>query len=100
MPSRLPDRSERQLMRQAADRLSVRWYLGYDLDAPLPDHSRLSRIRTRYGLDVFRRFCEPIVEQCQQAKLGCGKELHLDSTQVNANSDLDSLAPRLAISAR
>src|SRR6266516_2656927 len=24
-------RSERQLIRQAADRLSVRWYLGYDL---------------------------------------------------------------------
>ena len=31
MPSRLPDRSERQLMRLAADRLSVRWYLGYGL---------------------------------------------------------------------
>ena len=28
MPSRLPDRSERQLLRHAADRLSVRWYLG------------------------------------------------------------------------
>jgi transposase len=32
-------RSERLLMRQVADRLSVRWYVGYDLDEPLPDHS-------------------------------------------------------------
>jgi transposase len=32
-------RSERQLVRQAAERLSMRWYLGYDLDEPLPDHS-------------------------------------------------------------
>jgi IS5 family transposase len=32
-------RSERLLMRQVADRLSVRWYAGYDLDEPLPDHS-------------------------------------------------------------
>src|SRR5215471_15836113 len=32
-------RSERQLMRHAADRLSVRWYVGYDLNEPLPDHS-------------------------------------------------------------
>src|SRR5271169_3011743 len=32
-------RSERLLMRHAADRLSVRWYAGYDLDEPLPDHS-------------------------------------------------------------
>jgi transposase len=69
MPSRLPDRSERLLMRQVADRLSVRWYAGYDLDEPLPDHSTLSKIRTRYGLEVFRRFFEAIVKQCQQAKL-------------------------------
>jgi transposase len=33
-------RSERQLMRVAADRISVRWYLGYDLHEPLPDRSR------------------------------------------------------------
>lgn len=93
-------RSERQLLRQAADRLSVRWYLGYDLAEPLPDHSSLSKIRTRYGLDVFRRFFDAIVEQCQQAKLVWGKELYLDSTQVNANADLDSLTPRFAVEAR
>src|SRR5579885_1342617 len=49
-------RSERQLMRHAADRLSVRWYLGYDLDEELPDHSSLTRIRNRYGVQIFRRF--------------------------------------------
>ena len=56
-------RSERQLMRHAADRLSVRWFVGYDLGEPLPDHSSLTRIRERYGVDVFRRFFEQIVEQ-------------------------------------
>jgi transposase len=40
-------RSERQLMQVVADRLSLRWYLGYDLAEPLPDHSSLSRIRER-----------------------------------------------------
>src|SRR5438067_7523677 len=49
-------RSERELVRVGADRLSVRWYLGYDLDEELPDHSSLTRIRQRYGLAVFRRF--------------------------------------------
>src|SRR5262249_56784753 len=62
-------RSERLLMRTVADRLSVRWFLGYNLDEPLPDHSSLTRIRARYGLAVFRRFFEAIVEQCQQAGL-------------------------------
>lgn len=49
-------RSERELIRQGSDRLSVRWYLGYDLGEPFPDHSSLTRVRTRYGLDVFHRF--------------------------------------------
>src|SRR5438270_828119 len=49
-------RSERLLMRHAADRLSVLRYLGYDLGEPLPDHSSLTHIRTRYGIEVFRRF--------------------------------------------
>jgi transposase len=93
-------RSERQLMRHAADRLSVRWYIGYDLNEPLPDHSSLTRIRERYGVEVFRHFFEQIVEQCQQEKLVWGKELYLDSTQVNANADLDSLTPRFAVEAR
>jgi transposase len=51
-------RSERRLMEVAADRLSIRWYLGYDLNEPLPDHSSLTKIRERYGLEVFRRFFE------------------------------------------
>src|SRR2546421_8327339 len=49
-------RSERQLLRVVADRLSLRWYLGYDLSESLPDHSSLTRIRERYGLAVVRRF--------------------------------------------
>jgi transposase len=93
-------RSERQLMRHAADRLSVRWYLGYDLNEPLPDHSSLTRMRERYGVDIFRRFFDAIVEQCQQEKLVWGKELYIDSTQVNANADVDSLTPRFAVEAR
>lgn len=49
-------RSERHLMRLVADRLSIQWYLGYNLDESLPEHSSLTRIRPRYGVDVFRRF--------------------------------------------
>lgn len=84
-------RSERLLMRHAADRLSVRWYLGYDLNEPLPDHSSLTRIRERYGVEVFRRFFEKIVELCQQAGLVWGKELYFDGTKVAANAGAYSL---------
>jgi hypothetical protein len=37
--------------------------LYYDLGEPLPDHSSLTRIRERYGVEVFRRFFDEIVEQ-------------------------------------
>src|SRR6266851_5172764 len=92
-------RSERLLMRQAADRLSVRWYVGYDLNEPLPDHSSLTRIRERYGLEVFRRFFETIVEQCQAAGLIWGRKLYIDATKVEANASLDSLTLRFAVEA-
>jgi transposase len=92
-------RSERELVRVAADRLSVRWYLGYDLHEALPDPSSLARIRQRYGLGIFRLFFEEIVEQCRAAGLVWGKELYFDATQVDANASLDSSAPRFAVEA-
>ena len=92
-------RSERLLMRQVADRLSVRWYLGYDLGEALPDHSSLTRIRARYGVEVFRRFFETVVDQCQQAGLIWGKELYADATKVQANAAVSSLKPRFAVEA-
>src|SRR5215218_6842485 len=92
-------RSERELMRVAADRLSVRWYLGYDLNEPLPDHSNLTRTRERFGLPVFRRFFEEIVRMCAEAGLVRGQELYFDATKVDANASLDSIAPRFVVEA-
>ena len=92
-------RSERQLIQVVADRLSLRWFVGYDLTESLPDHSSLTRIRERYGLEVFRRFFETIVEQCIRAGLVWGRELYFDATKVQANASLDSVGPRFAVEA-
>jgi transposase len=93
-------RSERELMRVAVDRLSVRWYLGYDLHEPLPDHSNLTRTRERFGLPVFLRFFEEIVKECTEAGLVSGEELFFDVTKVDANaSSLDSIVPRFCVEA-
>ena len=88
-------RSERQLLALAADRLSVRWYLGYGLDEALPAASGFTHIRQRLGLAVFRRFFEHVVELCQEAGLVWGKELLADATRVPGNASVDSLVPRL-----
>jgi transposase len=90
-------RGERELMRVVADRLSLRWYVGYDLFELLPDHSSLTRIRDRFGLPVFREFFERIVEECVEAGLVWGEELYFDATKVEANASLDSIAPRFYV---
>jgi hypothetical protein len=60
-------------MQQIGSAFAGSW--GMSLFEPLPDHSSLTKIRTRYGIEVFRRFFEAIVEQCQQAGLIWGREL-------------------------
>src|SRR5215204_853555 len=92
--------SERQLMRVVCDRLSVRWYVGYDLHESMPDHSSLTRIRERFGLGVFRRFFERIVEGCIEVGLVWGEELFFDATKVEANaSSMESRVPRFSAEA-
>lgn len=90
-------RSERRLTTVVADRLSLRWCLGYDLREPLPDHSSLTRIGERYGVEIFRRFFERIVELCVEAGLVWGGELYFDATKVEADASPESMRPRLTV---
>jgi transposase len=87
-------RSERQLMENVNLNLAHRWFIGYDLDEPVPDHSSLSKIRERYGLEVFQLFFEHIVEMCIQAGLVWGEELYFDSTKVQANANVNGMIDR------
>lgn len=91
--------SERRLMETSQLHLAHRWYLGYDLDEPLPDHSSLSKIRSRYGVETFQRFFERIVELCMEAGLVEGDELYIDATKVEADASIASLRPRLSLTA-
>jgi transposase len=90
-------RSERQLMEMVNLNLAYRWYIGYDLHEAVPDHSSLSKIRDRYGLDVFQQFFEQIVERCIAAGLVWGKELYFDGTKVRANAAVDAVETRLEL---
>jgi transposase len=87
-------RSERRLIETARLNLAHRWYLGYALDEDLPDHSSLTRIRQRLGIDSFQRIFEKVVDLCQEAGLVWGRELYFDATKVEANAGIPSLIPR------
>src|SRR5215216_214323 len=87
-------RSERLLMDTVNLNLAHRWFIGYDLDEPVPDHSSLSKIRERFGLEVFQQFFEQIVELCIEAGLVWGEELYFDSTKVQANASINNMIDR------
>jgi transposase len=83
--------SERELMRVIPERLDWLWFLDYDLDDEVPDHSVLSKARRRWGSEVFERVFLQTVQACVGAGLVDGKKLHVDSSLVAANASRDSV---------
>jgi transposase len=84
-------RSERELIATIPERLDWLWFLGYDLDDEIPNHSVLSKARTRWGVDAFKSFFERIVWQCVQAGLVDGKKLFVDASLIEANASNHSV---------
>jgi IS5 family transposase len=74
--------------------LAHRWFIGYDLDEDVPDHSSLSKIRERYGMQIFQQFFEQIVELCMAAGLVWGEELYFDSTKLDAITAINNMLDR------
>ena len=84
-------RSERELMDTLPMRLDWLWFLGYDLDSEVPNHSVLSKARSRWGVEAFRNFFERVVWQCVEAGLVDGSKLFIDSSLVDANASNNSV---------
>jgi transposase len=84
-------RSERELIQTLPERLDWLWFLGLDLDSPIPDHSVLSKARTRWGKEAFHRFFEMIVSRCVHAHLVDGTKLFVDASIIEADASNNSL---------
>ena len=84
-------KSERALMRQLPLRLDWLWFCDYDLDEDTPDHSVLSKARSRWGPEVFESFFMNILEQCIKAGLVDGQTIHIDSGTIAANADINKV---------
>jgi transposase len=84
-------RSERELMDTIPLRLDWLWFLGYDLDSEVADHSVLSKARARWGVEAFRSFFERIVWQCVEAGLVDGSKIFVDSSLVEADASNNSV---------
>src|SRR5436305_1902434 len=89
--------SERRLVEEIGVNLAYRWFVGYDLDEAIPDHSVLSKARRRFGPTIYEAFFTDVVRQCERAGLIRGDQLFMDSTLVAADADLGRVGSRALI---
>src|SRR3990172_8674377 len=96
--------SERRLAQEVELHLAYRWFVGYDLDEAVPDHSVLSKARARLGPEVFEEFFRRSIALCREAGLLSDGPVYVDSTLIQATAALDAmvqrdkLAPPLSVS--
>jgi transposase len=84
-------RSERELMATLPERLDWLWFIDFDLDDAIPDHSVLSKARSRWGTAAFKHFFERIVCQCVEAGLVDGSKIFMDSSLIQADASNHSI---------
>ncbi len=85
---------DRRLLREAQVNLAIRWFAGYRLHEKLPDHSALTKIRQRWGEELFRAIFDRTVKQCIDVGLVTGDTVHIDATLIRADVSWESIVHR------
>ncbi len=86
--------SERGIAWRAADSLSLRQFLGLNLDEAPPDHSTISRTRRLIDVETHRAVFTWILARLAEAGLVNGQTVGIDATTLEANAALRSLVRR------
>jgi transposase len=83
--------SDRRIINTVSMRLDMLYFIGYDIDEPLPWHSTLSRTRQLYGEELFKQLFKQVLKQCIDKGMVAGRRQVMDSAPVKANASMDSL---------
>ena len=86
--------SDRRIISTASMRLDILFFIGYNIDEPLPWHSTLSRTRQLYGEDVFKQLFRNVLKQCIDKGMVAGRRQALDSALIKANASMDNIAEK------
>jgi len=89
--------SDRRIMQSVSMRLDMLYFIGYELDEPLPWHSTISRTRQLFGEEIFKQLFVQVLRQCAQNGMVKGKRQAMDSVHVKANASMDSLKEKQII---
>ncbi len=86
--------SERAIAWRVADSLSLRQFLGYELDQATPDHSSVSRTRRLMDYQTHHEVFDWVLKVLAKTKLLKGKTLGVDATTLDANAAMRSIVRR------
>lgn len=86
--------SERGICWRCADSLSLRAFLGLSLRERVPDHSSLSRIRSRLPVSVFATVFELVLDIVAKHGLLSGRVMGIDSTFMRADASMKAIVRR------
>jgi transposase len=86
--------SERGIAWRAADSLSYRKFLGYDLSEQTPDHSTVSRTRRLYSVETHQAVMQWVLKMLRKHGLADGQSVCIDGTTLEANASMKSLVRR------
>jgi IS5 family transposase len=83
--------SDRDLVQHSGMRLDILYFLGYDIDEPLPWHSTISRTRQLYPETVFEEVFTKVLTMCVDKGMVSGHTQAIDSAPIKANASMDTL---------
>ena len=86
--------SERAIAWRAADSLSIRQFLDFELHEPPPGHSTVSRTRRLIDLETHQAVFTWVLQRLADAQLVKGWTLGIDATTLEANAALRSIVRR------
>jgi len=86
--------SERGIQWRCADSLSLREFLLLDSKESVPDHSSLSKIRSRFSLELHQKVFTWVLEVLADAGLIQGDRLGVDASTMEANAAMQTIVRR------
>ena len=86
--------SQRGIAWRCEDSLSLRKFLGIKLTESTPDHSSLTRVRDRLGVEVAEEVFAFLLKMACDRKLIAGTQVGVDATTLEANAAMKSIVRR------
>ena len=83
--------SDRKLIEHCSMRMDMLYFLGYNLDEPLPWYSTLSCTRQLYPEALFELLFDKVFSLCVANNMVAGRRVAIDSAPVKANASMERL---------